>query len=232
MASTQVRGNQIKDADITSADLANYSVIPVKISNISTDDFTFPRDITASRNLIVTNNLINTHTVPSGTDTFTLNNATQTLLNKTLTSPIISTIVNTGNITLPTSTDTLLGRATTDTLTNKTLTSTTNTVTAKALFSASTTVDVSAATAPTSGQVLTATSNIAATWQTPVSSGHTIQDEGVSQTQRSKLNFIGNAVTVSDNSGNDSSDVSITYTNIVLSDDEIISSDDEIVISD
>jgi hypothetical protein len=48
---------------------------------------------------------------------------TQTLTNKTLTSPIISSISNTGTVTLPTSTDTLVGRATTDTLTNKTLTS-------------------------------------------------------------------------------------------------------------
>jgi len=48
---------------------------------------------------------------------------TQTLTNKTLTSPIISTISNTGTLTLPTSSDTLVGRATTDTLTNKTLTS-------------------------------------------------------------------------------------------------------------
>jgi hypothetical protein len=48
---------------------------------------------------------------------------TQTLTNKTLTSPVISSISNTGTLTLPTSTDTLVGRATTDTLTNKTLTS-------------------------------------------------------------------------------------------------------------
>jgi hypothetical protein len=55
---------------------------------------------------------------------------TQTLTNKTLTTPIISSISNTGTITLPTSTDTLVGLATTDTLTNKTLTSpTTNTAT-------------------------------------------------------------------------------------------------------
>lgn len=46
----------------------------------------------------------------------------QTLTNKTLTTPVISTISNTGTLTLPTSTDTLVGRATTDTLTNKTLT--------------------------------------------------------------------------------------------------------------
>lgn len=52
----------------------------------------------------------------------------QTLTNKTLTAPIISTISNTGTLTLPTSTDTLTGRATTDTLTNKTLSSTTNTI--------------------------------------------------------------------------------------------------------
>jgi hypothetical protein len=47
----------------------------------------------------------------------------ETLTNKTLTTPIISSISNTGTLTLPTSTDTLVGRATTDTLTNKTLTS-------------------------------------------------------------------------------------------------------------
>jgi hypothetical protein len=46
---------------------------------------------------------------------------TQTLENKTLTTPVISTISNTGTLTLPTSTDTLVGRATTDTLTNKTI---------------------------------------------------------------------------------------------------------------
>lgn len=45
----------------------------------------------------------------------------QTLTNKTLTAPVISTISNTGTITLPTATDTLVGRATADTLTNKTL---------------------------------------------------------------------------------------------------------------
>ena len=37
-------------------------------------------------------------------------------------SPVISTITNTGTLTLPTATDTLVGQATTDTLTNKTLT--------------------------------------------------------------------------------------------------------------
>ena len=44
----------------------------------------------------------------------------QTLTNKTLTSPTIGTILNTGTLTLPTSTDTLIGKDTIDTLTNKT----------------------------------------------------------------------------------------------------------------
>lgn len=62
-----------------------------------------------------------TLTPPNANDTIVGATATQTLTNKTLTAPIISTISNSGTITLPTSTDTLVGRATTDTLTNKTL---------------------------------------------------------------------------------------------------------------
>jgi len=54
---------------------------------------------------------------------------TQTLTNKTLTAPVISTITNTGTLTLPTSTDTLVGRATSDTLTNKTIAAGSNTIT-------------------------------------------------------------------------------------------------------
>ena len=61
----------------------------------------------------------NTLTVAIDSTVATLTGS-QTLTNKTLTAPVISTISNTGTVTLPTSTDTLVGRATTDTLTNKT----------------------------------------------------------------------------------------------------------------
>lgn len=80
--------------------------------------------------------------VPKGSGTIQVSgaaivtvSATQTLTNKTLTTPIIAQISNTGTLTLPTSTDTLVGRATTDTLTNKTL-STSNTVSAALTWTA------------------------------------------------------------------------------------------------
>jgi hypothetical protein len=54
---------------------------------------------------------------PGNNDSVAYLNAIQTLTNKTLTSPTISTITNTGTLTLPTTTDTIMGRATTDTIT-------------------------------------------------------------------------------------------------------------------
>jgi len=75
-----------------------------------------------------------TSSVTANTVTFDIDSTvatltgTQTLTNKTLTAPVIATIVNSGTITLPTSTDTLVGRATTDTLTNKSISGSANTL--------------------------------------------------------------------------------------------------------
>jgi hypothetical protein len=80
------------------------------------------KTLTASNSLTFTGTDATSFAFPGTSDTVVTLTATQTLTNKTLTSPVIGTISNTGTLTLPTSTDTLVGRATTDTLTNKTLT--------------------------------------------------------------------------------------------------------------
>ena len=69
----------------------------------------------------------------------------------------------------------VVGTTNTQSLTNKTITDATNNVMAKSLKSVTTTVDVSAAISPSSGQVLKATSSTSATWQsTIITKGGTI----------------------------------------------------------
>lgn len=96
-----------------------------------------------------------TMTGPSGTIVGTTDS--QTLTNKTLTAPVISTITNTGTLTLPTSTDTLVGRATTDTLTNKTMTNPTVTNYVESVVAIGTVNGSGATIALTNGTVQTAT---------------------------------------------------------------------------
>jgi hypothetical protein len=109
--------------------------------------------------------------------------ATQTLTNKTLTSPIISTIVNTGTLTLPTSTDTLVGRATSDTLSNKVLLSPEERTTVSAT-AATGTVNFDASTQ----SILYYTTNATANW--------TLNVRGSSTTTLSSILPVGDSITV------------------------------------
>src|SRR5210317_1756626 len=128
LATDAVTTAKITDGNVTNAKLAN-STITIR------DDSSTEDSISLGETLIVSGGTGITSTV--GTNEITLNidstvatlTGSQTLTNKTLTSPVISTISNTGTLTLPTSTDTLVGRATTDTLTNKTINSASNTIT-------------------------------------------------------------------------------------------------------
>ena len=61
-------------------------------------------------------------TFPNATDTVVGRATTDTLTNKTLTTPTIASITNGGTVTIPSGADTLVARTSTDTLTNKTLT--------------------------------------------------------------------------------------------------------------
>ena len=76
--------------------------------------------------------------------------------------------ITTGNtrvLTIPDATCTIVGHNNTQTLTNKTITDSTNNVMASSLKSATTTVSVSSATAPSANQALIATNSTTATWQ-------------------------------------------------------------------
>lgn len=97
-----------------SATISGTLVVPTSASPAQTTDGSVVWD--SDDNLL---------TVGTGSTRKTMvdTDSTQTLTNKTLTAPVISTISNTGTVTIPTATDTLVGRDTTDTLTNKTLTS-------------------------------------------------------------------------------------------------------------
>lgn len=95
--------------------------------------------------------------------------ATQTLTNKTLTAPVISTISNSGTLTLPTSTDTLVGRATTDTLTSKTLTNPTVTNYVETPYSANSSTAITLSLANGTVQIITLTGSATITMPTAVS---------------------------------------------------------------
>lgn len=154
-----------------------------------------------------------TMTGPTGTIVGTTD--TQTLSAKTLTSPIISSISNTGTLTLPTSTDTLVGRATTDTLTNKRITPRVSTTTSSATPTINTdnidqfgltaqTVDITSFTTnlsgtPTNGQKLwiyiVGTAARAITWGASFEASTIALPTTTVSTNRLDVGFVWNAAT-------------------------------------
>lgn len=100
---------------------------------------------------------------------------TQTLTNKTLTAPTVTNpTVSTGTFTSPTLVTPALGTPASGNLANCTFPTLNQNTTgsANSLKSATGVVDTSAATAPTTGQILKATSATTATWQTDDAAGY------------------------------------------------------------
>lgn len=147
---------------------------------IGTDPITYAQ--TAGQGTVTAGNGITVTGLSVAIDTsITVDKTTaQTLTNKTLTSPVLTTPA--------------LGTPASGVMTNVTGTATglTSGIT-QALASATTTVNVSSATAPSSGYVLTATSSTAATWQPPTGgSGSAVTN---SITQAAHGFSVGNVVT-------------------------------------
>jgi hypothetical protein len=131
LADNQISGDKVEGGTINAITINTLTSGTVDINGGAIDGTTIGA-ASASTGAFTTlssssTTTLNGTTIPSSV-TLVSTAATQTLTNKTLTSPVIGTIVNTGTLTLPTATDTLVGRATTDTLTNKTISADNNTL--------------------------------------------------------------------------------------------------------
>ena len=76
--------------------------------------------------------------------------------------------------------------------------------------------DPAALAAGSNGQVLTMDSNGDAGWAAAATGGHTIQEEGSALTAQTNLNFVGTAVTATNDAGNNATKVTISASNASL----------------
>lgn len=147
---TLTLGATLASPTITSATLSSPVLTTPEINDTSSDhQYIFAvSELAADRTI----------TLPllTGNDEFVFKDHTQTLTNKTLTTPVIASISNSGTITVPSGTDTLVARDTTDTLTNKSIDSDNNTITniVNADIKAAAAIDVNKLAAVTADRAL------------------------------------------------------------------------------
>ena len=185
-------------ARTTTDTLTNKSLVDASTSFIDNVDATKIMQFELSG---ITTATTRTLTVPDDSGVLVLEDATQTLTNKSLVDASTSFIDNvdatkvmqfelagittatTRTLTVPDASGTIVLPATTDTLTNKTITDGSNVVSADFLKTTGADVDVVSAAPPTSGQVLTATGATTATWQDPDGTGITTLNTLTAATQ-------------------------------------------------